>query len=108
FPVPHWGLHRLPGERPEVSGGGIAAEHVLAPLVADQVLLPAGEAIEGGVGAPRIAGAGLRDDRAVIAGADDVDPRARRVRPGNDEFRAVIREVAVLRPETAFHQVSTL
>ena len=48
-------LHRLPAERPVAARVAVPAVDPLAPLVADQVLLPAGEAVERGVRHPRVA-----------------------------------------------------
>src|SRR5262249_40155332 len=106
FPLAHRRLDGLPRERPQAPRVAVAAIEVLAPLVAHEVLLPAREAIERGVLEPRVARTRLRDDRAVLAGADDVHPWPRCVRPGDDELVPVAREVSVLRVETAFGQGS--
>src|SRR5206468_3409047 len=108
LPVLERGLHRLERERPVAPRLTVATVDVLAPLVANEILVPAGEAVVAGVSAPRVAGAGLGDDRAVFAGADHVDPRTRRVRPGYHELRAVLREVSILRAEAVLHRAGFL
>ena len=91
--------HRFPAGGPNVSFL-IAQIKVFAPFIFNEILLPAGKAIELGVSAPTVTAAILRNGETVITIADSVDPRPRYMRRSDYIFFAVFRKIAVLRFET--------
>ena len=92
----------LPPRRPDVALL-VPEIDVLSPLVLDQILFPARQTVELGVRPPAVPAPRLGDRQAVVAVADDIDPRTRRARGGDDVLRPVLGEVAVLCAMTISH-----
>jgi len=100
-----WMHDRLVGSRPVDIPLKVTDVEVLPPIVLDQILEGTGDAILPGIVAPTVARPGLRDHQAVIAVADDITPRARRKRGGDDVFPSVCRKVSILAFEDLAHRI---
>ncbi len=86
---------RLESGRPDLTRGAVAEVDELAPVVAHEVLVPAGEAVKVGVRPPAETPSGLGDDQAIVAVGDDIDPGLGGVGACDDVLQAVITEMAV-------------
>lgn len=87
--------HRLPSRGPNISLS-IPDVDVFSPFILDEVLVPASNAIELSMASPTVTTPRLRNRDAVVTVADDVNPRPRRARRGDDVFLSVVRKMPVL------------
>jgi hypothetical protein len=91
-----FGLDRLICQRVKLIRIEIPQVEPLAPVIPNQILVPAGEAIQVDMGFPTKATARLADDQSKIAIRDDIGPGAWRIGPSNDKFTSIFKEIAIL------------
>ncbi len=91
----HLGAHRLPARGPERARLLVPDIDVPAPVVPDQVLIPAGDAVQGGMVEPGITGPGLGQGHPVGAGGHDVHPGPGGVRARDDEAFSIVGKPSV-------------
>ena len=90
------GARRLPRRRPEFAAV-VVAQIKIAPAEIERrvVVAIAGQAAQPGVAVKGIAAGGVRDDAEIGFAAEIIDPRQRRVGPGDDVFAVLVVKVSV-------------
>ena len=86
----------LPRRRPKL-GGGVVAEVKIAPAVIERriVVAVARDAAQARVAVVGVAASGVGDDAEVGLAAEVIDPRHRRLRPGDHVFAILVVKVSV-------------